>query len=62
MKSGNSFMLPMTPVQFEGNDGLDSNPAPLLGEHTAEVARELGYTDSEIEQMIEDGVIKQYGK
>ena len=62
MKSGNSFMLPMTPVQFEGNDGLDSKPAPLLGEHTAEVARELGYTDGEIEQMIKDGIIKQYGK
>ncbi len=62
MKSGNTFMLPMTPVQFEGNEGLDSKPAPLLGEHTEEVISELGYSKAEIEQMIKDGIIKQYGK
>ncbi len=62
MKSGNTFMLPMTPVQFEGNEGLESRPAPLLGEHTEEVAAELGYSQNEIEQMIKNGVIKQYGK
>ncbi|MCD8037100.1 MAG: CoA transferase [Clostridiales bacterium] len=61
-KNGNKFMLPMTPVQFDGNEGLDSKPAPLLGEHTIEVMKELGYTDEEAQQMIEDGVIKQYGK
>ena len=62
MKSGNTFMLPMTPVQFEGNEGLDSKPAPLLGEHTEEAISELGYSKAEIEQMIKDGIIKQYGK
>ena len=62
MKSGNTFMLPMTPVQFEGNEGLDSKRAPLLGEHTEEVISELGYSKAEIEQMIKDGIIKQYGK
>lgn len=62
MKSGNTFMLPMTPVQVEGNEGLDSKPAPLLGEHTEEVISELGYSKAEIEQMIKDGIIKQYGK
>lgn len=62
MKSGNTFMLPMTPVQFEGNEGLDSKPAPLLGEHTEKVISELGYSKAEIEQMIKDGIIKQYGK
>jgi crotonobetainyl-CoA:carnitine CoA-transferase CaiB-like acyl-CoA transferase len=32
-------------------------PAPLLGQHNAEVLRELGVTDEEIDSLIEDGVI-----
>lgn len=60
MKSGNSFMLPMTPVQFGGQEAIDSAPAPLLGQHTLEVAKELGYSDEEMAQMIKDGVIKQH--
>ena len=55
-------MLPMTPVQFSANEAIDSEPAPLLGEHTVEVIKEIGYSDEEIEQMINDGAIKQYGR
>ena len=55
-------MLPTTPVQFADNQSPDSNPAPLLGENTVEIVKELGYSEEEAEKMIADGVIKQYGK
>ena len=34
------------------------DPAPKLGTHTVDVLNELGYTDEEIAQWIEDGVVK----
>jgi crotonobetainyl-CoA:carnitine CoA-transferase CaiB-like acyl-CoA transferase len=34
-------------------------PAPLLGQHSAEVLREvLGMTDEEIERLASEGVLK----
>ena len=36
-----------------------SRPAPLLGEHTRDVARELlGLSDDEIEALVDEGVIE----
>jgi crotonobetainyl-CoA:carnitine CoA-transferase CaiB-like acyl-CoA transferase len=32
-------------------------PPPLLGEHSSEVCRELGYGDGEIDELLADGVI-----
>ena len=31
--------------------------APLLGQHNAEVMRELGYTDADIDALGEDGTL-----
>lgn len=43
------------PLRF--STGIDDNrsPAPLLGEHTAEVLRELGYTGTEIDELTASG-------
>jgi crotonobetainyl-CoA:carnitine CoA-transferase CaiB-like acyl-CoA transferase len=34
----------------------DADPAPLLGQHSAEVLKEAGYSAAEIEKMMADGI------
>ena len=43
------------PVKFSETPVSIARGAPLLGEHTAEVLSELGYTDDEIEELIRSG-------
>ena len=46
------------PVKFSETPGGVKRPAPLMGQHTAEVLREIGYSESEIVEMAAAGVIK----
>jgi len=46
------------PVHFSDTPTKITHPAPLLGEHTREVLREHGYSDSEIDRLIADGVVE----
>ncbi len=50
-QNGKEFMLPMSPIQFIGNEAVDSAHAPQIGEHTDEVLKELGYSDEQIAEM-----------
>jgi crotonobetainyl-CoA:carnitine CoA-transferase CaiB-like acyl-CoA transferase len=45
-------------VQFSETPGRVWGPPPLLGQHTTEILRELGYAQSEIEDLIRKSVIK----
>ena len=49
--AGNQIKLSETPVQFE-------RPAPLLGQHTAEILKEqLGYDEATVEALKAEGVL-----
>ena len=45
-------------VSFDGHTTLPTRPTPLLGQHTSEVLGDLGYTDDQIQELYELGVVK----
>jgi crotonobetainyl-CoA:carnitine CoA-transferase CaiB-like acyl-CoA transferase len=50
------------PLTFSASAASDAGPPPVLGEHTDEVLRELGYTDTAIDTLGRDDVIRRGGK
>jgi formyl-CoA transferase/CoA:oxalate CoA-transferase len=48
------------PIFFDGKPFDTRIKAPLLGEHTTEVLREVGYGDEAIQELIDKGVALQY--
>ena len=44
--------------QFSGTPTPLSAPAPLYGEHSEEVLRELGYSEAELSEFLAGGVVR----
>ena len=47
-----------SPFHLSGTPTAFRNFAPLLGEHTAEVLRGIGYSDADVEHLDADGVVR----
>ena len=54
---GETFPLAPTPIELSETPGTYRRPAPLLGEHTDEILRSLGYAAAEIAALREERVI-----
>ena len=54
---GNMRMVGV-PINFEKSACAQQRPAPLLGQHTDEILRELGYDDARIAQLLAERVIE----
>ena len=46
------------PIKFSQTPGEIVRPAPLLGEHSREILREAGFSQDEIEAMVETGAVR----
>jgi crotonobetainyl-CoA:carnitine CoA-transferase CaiB-like acyl-CoA transferase len=46
---------PAPPIQFAGVDSSLAAPSPSLGEHSIEIMSELGFSDSEVSELLQSG-------
>ncbi|HST01252.1 MAG TPA: CoA transferase, partial [Usitatibacter sp.] len=47
------------PIHFSKTPAAVEHPAPLLGEHTRLILRDAGYSDGEIDAMVEAGTLAE---
>jgi crotonobetainyl-CoA:carnitine CoA-transferase CaiB-like acyl-CoA transferase len=53
-----TLRMPGSPIKLSHHDATIRRPPPLLGEHTAEVLTELGYSDADIAALRDTGVVR----
>ena len=46
------------PIHLEKSPGSIRMAAPTLGQHSKEVLKEIGYTNEQLNELAEEGVIK----
>ena len=59
LEDGTATWLPGLPLELDGRRLPGGRNPPRLGEHTVEVAEELGYSRAEIASLLESGVLGQ---
>ena len=57
LEDGTATWLPGVPLELDNRRLAGRRSPPRLGEHTVEVAQELGYSTTEIARLVDDGVL-----
>ncbi len=57
-RDGSALPLLRGPLSLDGEASEIQSPPPLLGEHTAAILGELGYSDDDIDRLARDGRLK----
>ena len=57
-KAMGKLTAPTPPVLFEGKATSQAKASPLLGEHSASILEELGWTKDSIDELVNSGDIK----
>lgn len=58
--NGHKSYMAMTPIRSANIGDMPYKRGPLMGEHTDEVLKSVGYSDKEIEKLKEAGAVKQH--
>ena len=61
LEDGTSTWLPALPLELDDRRLLGRLDPPRLGEHSVEVAEELGYSADEIDELVRSGVLAAAG-
>jgi len=51
--NGEKSIMPCTPIRLASTEQKPAKPAPLSGENTVEILKELGYSQQDIDEMLE---------
>ncbi len=55
--SGKTFYMPTPPIQFRESGTMEYKTSCAPGTHTKEILQKVGYTDEDIEKLVEAGII-----
>ncbi len=55
--SGNTDVMPRSPIEMDSVGTLVTVPAPGIGAHSAEILKNIGYTDARIKEMEASGAV-----
>ncbi|MGB2389271.1 MAG: CoA transferase, partial [Henriciella sp.] len=54
---GTSFKSPASPIRFPGSDDGPKGPSPKPGQHSRSVLEQIGYSGTEIDDLLAKKVI-----